>query len=750
MRPPHAGRYTRFGATLAIGTTCAFAFLFFVSAGGTAPAAVADASFVPGTPFNAGLAPTDAAVADFNGDHAPDLAVANCRDAVDPGTGDPLSRSEVRILLGDGKGSFRAGSPPPLPAGARTCSLASADVNGDNAPDLAVAISSGSAVATFLNDGTGHFTAAPGSPVRVVGAPTGLVAADVTGDGRADLVIPVYDAASKRVTGIDVLLGDGRGGFAEAPGSPAAILAGTSVDVTAADIDGNGKADVALANTQRNEISVLRGDGTGRLGPQTSVASARRPQAIAIRDIDRDAKPDLAALVTNGVAIYLGDGLGSFHAAPGSPVSGGGSDLTVTDLNGDGIFDLVTSNGDGNSVSVRVGTGGGAFRAAAYSPFPARYPLRLAAADFDGDGRTDLAALAGGAPYWPVAPRGSVVLLQTPSAPAARPGRALGRRGAAVFATRRQITALAADGKHAAVCASGVPIAWSAPGRTSVRFKTGSYGGCYGDVAVGAGRVAWTEGVGCGNTFCDDAVFVAKLSGGRRHKVDEKENDCGAGPCYPTGIWISQLLGGGPLIAWDDWKVDCTGSCTEGEGAFAGYAVTAQLLRRFYGGRARTVRRDTSAHPLLAVGAGRMALEVSGTVVVLKPTGARVTRVVAADAESVALAQTELGLAGRTSLAVYDSATGHLRKSIALGPSAALQLAGITSRLALLRGPHSLVLVRLRDGRLISFPLASKVAKRLVDAKLTSAGLFYAYNVAKRKANGRIVFERTPMLLARF
>jgi hypothetical protein len=248
----------------------------------------------------------------------------------------------------------------------------------------------------------------------------------------------------------------------------------------------------------------------------------------------------------------------------------------------------------------------------------------------------------------------------------------------------------------------------------------------------------------------DIGVFVSKLSGGRRKEVDEEVNDCGAGGCYPTGAWISQLLGGGPLIAWNDWTVACTGGCDEGEGAFARYRISAQSLRRFYGGRARTVRRDSTAHPLLAVGAGRMALEVGGAIVVLKPSGARVARVDAADVESVALARTELGIAGRTSLGVYDPATGHLRKAIALGPSAALQLAGITSRLALLRGPHSLVLVRLRDGAQISFPLASKVANRLVDAKLTGAGLFYAYNVAKGKAKGRIVFEPTSRLLGRF
>jgi hypothetical protein len=145
-----------------------------------------------------------------------------------------------------------------------------------------------------------------------------------------------------------------------------------------------------------------------------------------------------------------------------------------------------------------------------------------------------------------------------------------------------------------------------------------------------------------------------------------------------------------------------------------------------------------------------MALDVGGRVVVLKPSGARAAAVDAPDVQSVALSRTELAIAGRSALGLYNPATGHLRKSIALGPTAGLRLAGITSRAALLRGQHALVLLRLSDGALVRFPLATKAAQHLVDAKLTSAGLFYAYNVARGKARGRVVFEPTSRLLARF
>jgi hypothetical protein len=268
------------------------------------------------------------------------------------------------------------------------------------------------------------------------------------------------------------------------------------------------------------------------------------------------------------------------------------------------------------------------------------------------------------------------------------------------------------------------------------------------DVAVGGGHIAWIEEPFCGNTEGCMDVFAAKLSGGRRKRLNETVNDCGAGPCDPGGTWVENLLGGGPLIAWNDSTVACTRNCNEGQDFEAEWSVKSQQLRRLYRGRSGSVRHDRADHPLLAVAGGRMALQVGARIVLLKPSGARLAAVAAPDELSAALSRTELGVAGRSALSLYNPATGHLRKTIALGPNAALQLAGITSRLAVLRGSHSLVLVRLRDGALVFVPLASKAAQGLVDAQLTSAGLFYAYNTGGR--GGRVVFEPTARLLARF
>ncbi|HSD01155.1 MAG TPA: VCBS repeat-containing protein [Gaiellales bacterium] len=723
----------------AAGAAAALGCLLAVSAAGAAGTPPADPSFVPGTYFDAGPAPADAAVADLDGDDAPDLAVASC--------GESDGENALRILLNDGRGGFRAGPATPLPAGAQPCSLAAADVNGDRKADLAVASLGDKALEILLGDGTGRFATARGSPVHLSGTPRDLAAGDLTGEGHPDLVVPVADAVG-RVTGLEVLLGNGAGGFVPAPGSPVPILAGRDLSVAIADLSGDGKADLAVANTPLNEVQILRGDGTGRLGSVENVLAVRSPGPIRVGDVDGNGKRDLAVLETNGVTVLLGDGAGGFRTAPGSPVPVFGNGLAAADLNGDGRTDLAVADAESGGVSVGVAGEGGALHVAALSPFRARSPFVVAAADFDRNGRTEIAALAPGTGFWPLEPQGSTVLLQTASAPELDPA-AAGHGPAAVLRTHRQISALAADGKQAVACAGDVPIAWHPPARKAVAFKTAG-SGCYWDLAVGGGRIAWTESF-CGNSSCNTVVYASKLSGGRRRVVDSEENDCGAGPCELTGVWVEQLLGGGPLIAWNDWSVACSSGCQSDNPS---YRLTGQALLRVSGGRVKRVRRDPLPRPLRAVGGGRMALQAGGSVLVLGANGAKLATVPAPDVRSVALSATELGVAGRTTLRLYQAASqaasGRPGRSIPLGPSAALELAGMNASLALLRGPHALVLVRLRDGKPISFPLRPSAAGSLVAARLTAAGLFYAYNVGGTGMPGRIAFEPTAGLLARF
>jgi hypothetical protein len=88
--------------------------------------------------------------------------------------------------------------------------------------------------------------------------------------------------------------------------------------------------------------------------------------------------------------------------------------------------------------------------------------------------------------------------------------------------------------------------------------------------------------------------------------------------------------------------------------------------------------------------------------------------------------------------------------SLPLGQASGLLLVGVNRAFALLSGPSRLVIVRLRDGKLTSLAYPRGTAGAVVGARLTEAGLFYAYNVRKGTRKGRIVFVPTASLLARF
>jgi hypothetical protein len=177
------------------------------------------------------------------------------------------------------------------------------------------------------------------------------------------------------------------------------------------------------------------------------------------------------------------------------------------------------------------------------------------------------------------------------------------------------------------------------------------------------------------------------------------------------------------------------------------HVLAEETLVRIAAGRRVVVRRGPGSYRLAAVGGGRMAVVSAGAVTVVAPSGSRIATVPAVTGDpsrAIALSRTRLAIARKLTLDVYDPATGTEVQSIPLGPSAALQLAGVNSQLALLRGPRRLVLVRLSDSKQISLPLRSGPTTNVIDASLNGAGLFYAYNDLRASAKGRIASSRTP------
>jgi hypothetical protein len=328
----------------------------------------------------------------------------------------------------------------------------------------------------------------------------------------------------------------------------------------------------------------------------------------------------------------------------------------------------------------------------------------------------------------------------------------------AVFSVRGRITILAADGNRAAVSTRVKPgcgriVVWTAPAKRSTRVKPGILG-CSGDgvtqLAVGGGSVAWIE-QGGGNDL-ELMVMAARLGGGTRKQIAFATNGDRAG-ADPAGAWVGQLLGGGSLLAYNSWTQVCDKpagqECGENDPLLR---VTNEKLVRIAAGRRVVVGRGLAAYPLAAAGGGWMAIQSTGAVTVRAASGSQVATVPnpAATAGAVALSKTRLAIETPVTLDLYNPVTGAAAKSLPLGTAAGLRLADVSSRLALLRGPHRLVLIRFSDGKRISFPLRRGPAANLVGARLTGAGLFYAYNTSSASLPGRIVFEPMGKLLARF
>ena len=255
-----------------------------------------------------------------------------------------------------------------------------ADFTGDGKADLAWYEAWNDHAITIARS-TGSSFIGTGKWLTGFGAPDAAFAADFDGDGKADLAW--YEAWNNGTVTVALSTGDGfaapqpwLSGF----GKPDAAFVG--------DFDGDGKADLAWYEGWNNEaVTVVLSNGSSFQSAGKWLTGLGAPDWAAAGDVDGDGKTDLV-WYQGGTAYVLGSTGGSF-AAPSAWLSGlDAPDLAFAgDVDGDGKTDLAWYQA--NTVSVALSTGS-AF--AAPAPFVTGWgaPDWAALADFDGDGRADL------------------------------------------------------------------------------------------------------------------------------------------------------------------------------------------------------------------------------------------------------------------------------------------------------------------------------------------------------------------------
>jgi hypothetical protein len=302
----------------------------------------------PRSPIGLPHPSTEMVLRDLNGDGTPDLALAN-HDSYG-----------VVLLFGDGNGGFALAphSPVVMKEGQRphTHGLNAGDLNGDGKSDLVSVNSDDNDVSVAFADGKGGFTRAAAS-FAVGPSPYPGALGDLNGDGHLDIVSTSAARRSPQqgasAGGLTLLFGDGRGGFRAVP----VPLRTTSPGfVAVADVNGDRKPDLAATHLERSELTILIGDGTGAFneaaGSPFDMGHATWHAAVA--DLNGDGKADVAAAAGDGVRVMIGDGRGGFQPAPGSPFATGKGtwQLVAGDVNGDGKPDVVTSDLEGRSVTI--------------------------------------------------------------------------------------------------------------------------------------------------------------------------------------------------------------------------------------------------------------------------------------------------------------------------------------------------------------------------------------------------------------